>query len=273
MKNINKIIMATMVLFLIGCEDVISVDLDTATPRLVIDASIDWVKNTPGNEQKIILSTSTGYYSETFPTVSGASITIRNSANTVYNFDETANAGEYSCTNFQPEIGETYTLTIQLNGETYIATETLLNTPVMEDSVTQNNSGGFGGDEVEISSYFQDNGNQENYYLFSFKSNRVAFFQYQVENDENVQGNQITMTYSNKDLVTDDVLNIKLIAVSRRYYDYFNKIILASGNDDSPFASTPTAVRGNIVNQTNFNNFAYGYFRVVEVDSKEYTIQ
>lgn len=273
MKIVIKFFIITIGLFLTGCEDVIHVDLDTAQPRLVIDASIDWVKGTTGNEQKIKLSTTTGYYNATFPTVSGASITVTNSSSVVFDFIEISGTGEYVCNNFQPVIGETYTLSILLNGEIYTATETFIGVPSIQPEIDQNNEGGFGGDEVEIMTYYQDDGNQENYYLYSHKSNRVAFPQYQVENDENVQGNQITMIYSNKDLIPGDILDIKLFGISRRYHEYFNKILLASGNDDSPFPSTPAAVRGNIVNQTNFNNFAYGYFRLSEVDVKNYVLQ
>ena len=86
MKLLQKIFLLSFGLFLTGCEDVITVDLDTAPPRLVIDACIDWVKNTTGNEQKIKLSTTTGYYSPNFPTVSGATISVSNSANTVFAF-------------------------------------------------------------------------------------------------------------------------------------------------------------------------------------------
>jgi hypothetical protein len=273
MKIAIKILIVTMVLFLTSCEEVISVDLDTAPPRLVIDASIDWVKNTTGNEQKIKLSTTTGYYSPTFPTVSGATIFVTNSANTVFNFTEASGTGEYTCTNFQPVIGETYVLTIALNGETYTATETLINVPNMEANVVQNNNAGFGGDEVEVLTKFQDNGAQQNYYLYSNESNRVAFPQYQVEDDENENGNLMTMYYSNKDLKPGDIMNIRLYGISRRYSEYFNKLLEASGNDDSPFATTPTKVRGNIVNETNNKNFAFGYFRLSEVDTKSYTIQ
>lgn len=132
MKIAIKILVITMVLFFTSCEEVITVDLETAPPRLVIDASIDWVKNTTGNEQKIILSTTTGYYSQTFPTVSGATIFVTNSANTVFNFTEASGTGEYICNNFQPVIGETYVLNVALNGETYTATETLINVPSIE---------------------------------------------------------------------------------------------------------------------------------------------
>ena len=53
MKLLQKILILSITLFLTGCEDVISVDLDTAPPKLVIDASIDWVKNTAGNEREV----------------------------------------------------------------------------------------------------------------------------------------------------------------------------------------------------------------------------
>jgi len=273
MKILNKILIAAMGLLFVACEDVIEVDLETAAPKLVIDASINWLKNTPGNEQKIILSTTTGYYSDEFPAVSGATITVGNAANTVFNFTETPGTGEYRCSDFEPLIGETYTLTVALNGETYTATETLMATPIIEDTIEQDNEGGMAGDEVEITYYYQDDGTRQNYYLNSIITSRVAFTQYSVEDDENSQGNLTPVYYSHEDLEAGDAVNIKLYGISRRYYEYFNKILLASGNDDRPFPTTPTAVRGNIVNQTNNENFAYGYFRLSEVASKDYTIQ
>ena len=272
MRIINKILILIFGLILTGCEDTISVDLDTEAPRLVIDASIDWVKSTTGNEQKIKLSTTTDYYSTTFPIVSGASVVVTNSANTIFNFIENPGTGEYICTDFVPVIDETYTMTIIVNGEIYTATETLINVPSIENNINQNNAGGFAGDEIEITYYYQDNVAQENNYLFGVKTRHVAFPIFDAENDENTQGNLMSEQYSHKDLVAGDVVNIKLYGISKRYYNYFKKVLLASGSDN-PFASTPAPVRGNIVNQTNSSNFAFGYFRLSEVDTRDYTIQ
>lgn len=274
MKLLKKILVVALGFFLTGCDDVIdNVDLDTAAPRLVIDASIDWEKNTTGNEQKIKLSTTTGYYSDTFPTVSGATITVTNAANTIFNFIELPGTGEYRCNNFEPVIGATYTLTIILNGATYTATETLISITGIEDNIEQNNEGGMGGDEIEITYYYQDNGLEENYFLHRIITPHVAFPEFKTENDENSQGNLIPELYSHQDLTPGDIVNIKLYGISKRYYDYFNKVKLASGNDDGPFPTTPTAVRGNITNLSNGTNFPYGYFRLSEVDVKDYTIQ
>jgi hypothetical protein len=273
MKIFKKIIIVTVGLFLTGCEEVIDVNLDTVAPQLVIDASIDWAKNTTGNEQMIKLSTTTGYYNTEFPTVSGATVVITNTTQTTFSFIETPNTGEYSCTNFVPVTGETYTLTITLNGQSYSATETLINAPTIEDTIGQNNKGGFGGDEVEITYYFQDNAAQDNYYLHSFANPRVAFPEFQVENDDNTQGNRTPVFYANKDLKPGDVISVKLYGISKRYFDYFKKLSLASGNGGSPFQTTPAGVRGNIVNQTNSKSFAYGYFRLSEVDTRNYIVK
>lgn len=273
MKTAIKILIVTIGLFLTGCEEVIEVDLNTAAPQLVIEASIDWEKNTAGNNQKIKLSTTTGYYSSDFPTVAGATVVVYDSEKTAYPFVEIPNTGEYSCTNFVPVLGETYTLSVLLNGQTYSATETLTQAPDIEEAIEQNNKGGFGGDEIEITYYFQDNGNLDNYYLHSIANPRIAFPEFQVENDANNQGNRTPVFYANKDLKTGDVIALKLYGISKRYFDYFKKLSLASGNGGSPFQTTPSGVRGNIVNQTNSQNFAYGYFRLSEVDTQNYTVR
>lgn len=273
MKNILEYLVVSSCFFLLSCTKVVDVDLKTAEPKLVIDASIDWVKGTAGNEQKIKLSTTTGYYSTAFPTVSGADIVITNAANTVFSFIEDPGTGEYVCSDFHPVIGETYTLKVALNGELYTATETCIGVPDIEQNIEQNNAGGFGGDEVEIKYYYQDNGNEENYYLHRILSPVATFPDYKAEDDENNQGNLMQEYFSDKELKAGDKINIRLYGISRRYYDYFRKLLIASGADSGPFQTTPGSVRGNIINQTHFENFVYGYFRVSEVAVKDYTIQ
>ena len=148
MKNILKYRVVSACVLLLSCTKVVKVDLETAAPKLVIDASIDWIKGTTGNEQKIKLSTTTGYYDSTFPTVSGANIVITNSANTAFSFIEKPGTGEYICSDFHPVTGETYTLKVVLNEEIYTATETCISVPDIENNIEQKDKGGFGGDEV-----------------------------------------------------------------------------------------------------------------------------
>jgi Domain of unknown function (DUF4249) len=278
---IKIITKTTLVLFTIittlftltSCEDVIDVDLNTASPKLVIDASIKWQKGTIGNEQTIKLSTTTGYYENTIPAVTGAIVFITDSNLIQYDFNEDIGTGNYICTNFNPIIDETYILTVIHDGQTYTATETLISSPTI-DSVAQNNEGGFTGEDIEVKFFFQDNGLQDNFYLIQFNTSFLSLPEYDVVDDEFFQGNQMFGLYFNEDLEATNELTFTLHGISERYYNYMNVLLGVAGNNGgSPFQTPPATVRGNIVNQTNFNNYALGYFRLSEIDTMSYTVQ
>lgn len=266
-------IVAIVLLTLTSCEDIVQVDLETAAPKLVINGSIQWQKGTLGNEQKIKLTTTTGYYSNTIPTVSGAVVFVTNSDNVTFNFvEEVANSGIYLCHNFIPEIDKTYVLTIALNGQTYTATETLKSVAPITH-VDQNSEGGFEGDEIEIKTYFNDPDVVDNYYMFRYKASSLAIPYYGVDEDEFFQGNEFFGYFSNEDIKSGDNIDITIYGVSKRYYEYMNKLILIAEGGGGPFSTPPATVRGNIINQTNPDNYALGYFNVSETDFRNYILQ
>lgn len=259
---------------LISCESVIDVPLDTANPKLVIDANILWQKNTIGNEQKIKLTTTTNYYNQTIPTVSGALVSIKNSNNSIFNFVETVtNSGEYICTSFVPTLNETYTLTVVYNGESYNSTEKLLATPNI-DTVQQNSVQGFGGDEIQVKFFYQDNGLENNFYFIGVKNSVLSIPEYGVLKDEFFQGNTMFGFYTTPELKSGDQLFFTLEGITEKYFNYMNKLInIAGSQNGSPFATPPATLRGNIINQNNDSNYPLGYFHLSEVDSKNYIVQ
>ncbi len=270
MKNIIYIL---VLLFFASCEDKVNIDLDSANPKLVIDATILWQKGTIGNEQKIKLSLTTDFYNNTIPTVSGAIVTVSNSSNTVFNFIEIPNTGEYVCSNFVPVINENYTLTIQYLGQTYTSTEKLLATPTI-DSTQQTTVQGFGGDEIQVKFFYQDNGLEDNFYLIGFKKSGISYPEFGTADDNFFQGNQMFGFYMNSDLKSQDKLFMSLKGINQRYYNYMNKLInISSGSGGSPFATPPATLRGNIINQTNQDNYPLGYFHLSEIDTLNYTVQ
>lgn len=263
------------ILFFTSCEDVIDVPLDNATPKLVIDANILWQKGTIGNEQKIKLTTTSDFYSNTAPTVSGAVVFItNNSSNTIFTFSEiVANSGEYICTNFLPIINESYTLTINYNGETYTATEKLLATPTI-NSIQQTLENGFGEEEIQVKFFYQDNGSEDNFYLIGAKNPNLSVLEFGVIEDKFFQGNEMFGLYRSPDLKKDDVLKLSLQSISQRYYNYMNKLLnIAGSSNGSPFATPPATLRGNIVNSTSESNYPLGYFHLSEIDVRNYVIQ
>lgn len=269
----KKIIALFAIILLMSCEDKVNVALDTANPKLVIDANILWQKGTDGSTQKIKLTTTTDYYSNVIPTVSGAVVYVTNSANTVFTFTETPNTGEYVCTNFVPVINENYTLMVQYAGQTYTATEKLLATPTI-DNIQQNTVQGFGGDEIQVKFFYQDNGLEDNNYLIGAKNSTKAIPEYGVLKDEFFQGNQMFGFYTDDKLKAGDQLLFSLEGISVRYFNYMNKLLNIAGSaGGSPFATPPATLRGNIVNQTNESEYPLGYFHLSEIDTRNYTVQ
>ncbi len=257
--------------FLFSCEDVIDVDLDTAPPRLVIDASLAWEKETFGNIQEIKLSLTAPYFNRTIPPASGAIVTVADTHDNVFVFNE-EQQGYYRNYSFIPEIDGEYTLTVTYEGETYTAIETLKSVAPI-DFVEQNNNGGFSGDSIELKAYYTDPEDEENYYLFEF-GNEGDAPTLEVYDDEFNNGNQIFGFYMDEDLEKGDVLRIKISGVSQRCFEYVN-ILLQQTDEETgdPFETQPATVRGNCVNQTNQNNFPLGYFRLTETDVFHYTVQ
>lgn len=275
MKNIKFILLFVTTILFSSCEEVVHLDLDTEAPKLVIDAPIIWVKGTNGNEQVVKLTTSAGYYAETVPVVSGATVFITNIDNgSVFNFIEVPNTGEYICNNFEPIIDNDYELTVIYDDETYTATEKMYAVPSIEN-ITQDDESGFSGDAIEIESFFQDDPTAENYYLTRFDTYTYPFPEYTALDDEFNNGNLMSVLYIDDELETGDILDIRLAGISRRYYDYMELVItiIEGGAGSGPFQTTPAAVRGNFINQTNENNYPYGYFHISEVDYIQYTVQ
>ncbi len=273
MKKTNILIALIVALFLNSCEEVVNVDLNNAPPKLVIEASIKWLKGTSGNEQKIKLSTTTSFYNSQIPTVSGATITVKNSSNTTFNFVEIANTGEYLCSNFVPLINDTYTLNINLNGVSYTATEVLKSVAPIEDLV-QNNEGGFTGKEIQIKTFYTDPVNETNYYLYQYNYNDKIKQTFYGDEDTFFQGNRFFSLSQSDDIKKGDEIKVTHYGISKTYYNYMNILIsIAGGNSGGPFQSPPATVRGNIINTTNKDDFPLGYFYLSEIDRRTYTVQ
>lgn len=272
MKKIISILVLSI--FFISCEEKVNIPLDTSNPKLVIDANILWQKGTDGSIQKIKLTTTTDFYSNIIPTVSGAIVYITDSSNNLFTFIETPNTGEYVCSNFVPVINKDYTLKVQYAGQTYTATNTLLATPTI-DNVQQNTVQGFSGNQIQVKFFYQDNGAENNNYLIGVKNSTKVVVEYDALKDEFFQGNQMFGFYTDNKLKSGDQLFFSLEGITIRYYNYMKELISISGSDGGggPFSTPPVTLRGNIINQTDENNFPLGYFHLSEIDTRNYVVQ
>jgi len=273
-KEVNKkFLLMLLCISIYTCEEPISLDLNTSEPKLVIEASINWIKGTPGNEQEIKLSLTAPYYDLETPPANNAIVTVFDSNNNQYNFIEDGSTGVYKNNSFTPVLEEEYSLIINYDGEIYSATETLKSV-VPIDYVEQKNDGGFSGDETELKAYYTDPANIENFYFFEFRNNFTAIPTLEVYKDEFTDGNQIFGFYTEEDLTAGHEVTIRNYGISKAFYEYMF-ILLQQNSEEGggPFETTPATVRGNCINETNSENFPLGYFRLSEVDEIIYIVE
>jgi len=129
----RKILYLLFLSSFLSCEDIITPNLPTNDPILVVDA---WVNNL-NQPQKIFLSTTQDYLDSTSsPSVTGAVVKVSDDLGNVYEFVE-SDAGEYV---WQPdsihknlgEVGTSYLLSIVQGGEEFIAQSAMNRTSTID---------------------------------------------------------------------------------------------------------------------------------------------
>ncbi|WP_417940690.1 DUF4249 domain-containing protein [Flavobacterium sp. RS13.1] len=270
----NKVLILFSVLFVLffsSCEDTVTLDLETGETKIVVDAEIIWQKGTSGNQQTIKISKTAPYYNNTTPKVSGAQVRIENSNGDVFAFNETE-PGTYVCTDFVPVIDMDYTLYVTAEGQSFTAVEKLTSvTPI--NKVEQKVVPDFGGEDViELTFYYQDPKNEINYYLTDYQADFLLFPEYEITDDELFNGNEVRTRYSDEDKIKPGkTVTITHRGISRNFYNYMKLILEIYGGN--PFSVPPGNIRGNIVNTTNTDNYAFGYFRLCEADKVAYVVK
>lgn len=267
-------------LFFTSCTDVIDVEVPVAPPRLVIEASIDWEKGTIGNFQEIKLSLSTPYFENlTEEPVKGASVKVINNQDKSEIIFTDQNDGNYTTSEFVAIMNQSYTLEVVYQDEIYLATETM--TQVTDiTKVFQSTDNGFDKNAPEVNIAFNDPKDEINFYLAKFQR-RGDLLQTLVDlKDEFTDGNEMTVFYEKladedtgeKEFVPGDIVDISLYGISESYFNYIQLLIQQAGAG-GPFSAIPAEIKGNCINISKAENYAFGYFRLAEVDTVVYTFE
>lgn len=261
-----------------SCETVVDIDLETSQERLVIEALINWEKETSGNEQAIKLQKTIPFFNGEITPATGAQVVIANENGAAFIFSET-DPGLYETVTFVPEFGVSYTLTIIYNNETYESTETFFPVPEI-DEVTQSIDDGFFPEDPEVTVFFTDFAGTENFY-------RIFFFQFRLINgveepfdmenftydDEFEDGNQLSDFFESEDIIAGDIFRVGVFGISEAFSNYVELIQSQADGSIGPFSTPPVNVKGNIKNISNETNYPYGYFSLMEYDSETLIFQ
>jgi hypothetical protein len=255
LKNISFFIgFSTLIGTLTSCQDEIEIDLNTSNPKVVIEGAI-----TNLDEKHTIKITRTVNFSEsnTYPTVSGAKVTISDNVGNSEQLTETS-SGIYQTKTMKGVSGRTYTLTVVAEGNTFIAKSTMP-TQVKLDSVKISLSTftppGATSDNYIVFPQFRDPAGVANSYRFIQSSDKVKDNSILVSNDNigDGQPNARPIFSQSFELKKGDKYSLEMQCIDRPVYDYFYTLASISGGGPGG-GTTPTNPPNNI------SGGALGYF-------------
>lgn len=263
MKNIFYLLILTLVFS--ACEKVIDVDLNEASPALVIQGNLS-------SDQKVAevkLTMTTSYFDTLSPgKVSGAKVSLEDDKGHKIVLTETLK-GVYAAFGLDPVYNTKYRLKVETKDNTFQA-ESVLNPPVVIDSVTWEYDEGssFFDAGYYLKIWFFDPPSIPNYYRIRVFRNGLlkrSMDDLIIFNDRYVDGNNVEISMFNDPYYLNDTVLVQLISLDNKAYDYFSTLDeLINTNPGSAAPSNPN---------TNFSNGALGYFSAWSSDTLELIIR
>lgn len=266
MKRITSILLLSVASLAIGsCQKVIDLKIDDSEQKVVIEAELA----EGSNSFNVLVSHSTLYNSlsssspiENATVVltddQGLSIPIPNAGNGVYS--ELINA----------MVGRTYTLSVQVDGTTYVASSTMKDDIQLDDlPTTYISDPAFGGDPgTRVKYLFTDPANISNFYRIRYSLNGIVqndASDLLYVNDNLNDGQQVSRVVTRKLFQSGQTIDVEFIHIDEATYDYLYTLgdIIGSSYSASAAPSNPV---------TNWSNGAIGVFSAYNIDSMSVVI-
>ena len=265
--------LATSILLFAGCEKVIDLEVDNAPSRIVIEGN---VFNGDGPFTVRVTRTASFYDSSDPIGAAGATVRITDNAGNSEVLAEGAN-GIYSTALLQGVEGRTYSLEVQVEGETYLGSNTM---PALNliDSLTYEylDSTDYVFLSLEdfgeyITAYHTDPAGMENFYQYRLylhgeldepRKNKRTF------SDRLFDGLQNEDRLFGHPFDIGDTVTVELWSIDRTAYDFYTTLNeVADNNGGGPFSGIPDNPTSNL------SNGAFGFFGAVAVGRKQVVIE
>lgn len=229
MKNF-KIYVAFSVLALTisSCQKVIDLHLGNVSGLLVIEGN---VTNAPGL-QTVLLSQNVAFTStNTYPPVTGASVSITDSVGNNYPFTE-GQAGTYTNSNLVGKQGNGYNLTVTTGGKTYQAASTMPHAVVLDSLTSDKDVFSNGDNKKEILVHYQDPVDVANYYRFLMFVNSVQVKSIFAYNDNFIDGRYVNLSLPENDIdiYPGDTVTVEMQCIDKPVYTYWYTLMQQQQN-------------------------------------------
>lgn len=245
MKKAIIFISVLTLILLSSCTKVIDVDLNSKDPQFVIEGFVTLGETTHRVNITKTLDIDQGI---AFPTIDNAVVTLIDDLGSSVSLNLVA-PGIYECTGYAVSEGRTYTLTVSVDGEVFVASGKMVQNVPLSSVETFDFT--FGTDTIHaIVPKRQDIGGISNYYQFNLYDNGKRVKGNFIQSDQYNDGNMMMEPLFAEDIKSGDTVDVVMFGIEETVYDYFYTL---QQNDQGATPANPTS---------NFSGGCLGYFSV-----------
>jgi hypothetical protein len=272
-KNCKSVVSIALILLasygLTSCQKVISIDLNSASPQLVVEANIS---NMPG-PYFIKLSKTVSFSGITeIPADTGATVEISDSSGYKETLTELTN-GFYRTRTLKGIPGHKYTLTIKTDGETYESVSKMpypienLSLGIKREADYGHSFGGGSGNQpmrYVVNYEINDPGEYKNYYRFVVYYKNGMNSSHRAFDDQFHNGKIIADEFELHDTLNfnpGDTVMVELQSIDGGAYNFFRTLREGAGGMSFLSASPSNPI-------SNISNNGLGYFNVCSVTDR-----
>jgi len=257
MKRFTIIAITLLTTVLASCTKVIHVDLNSAAPKLVVEANIN---DKPGPYYVHLSRTVNFDKPNEFPAATGAQVIIADATAGITDTLTETSPGWYQTHTISGMTGHTYQLTIYADNTVYTSSSSMP-AVVPFDSLYAENFTAFGGVSKNIIPVYTDPAGMENFYRFIEVVNGKRIDNIYVRNDDRTDGLKNTRPLFNEDddIKTGDTLVLEMQCTDKGVFTYFNSL-------DESATGSGQSIPANPVN--NITGGALGYFSAYNTQTK-----
>jgi hypothetical protein len=275
----SPIISLLTIAVLVSCEETVPLDIRQTPSKIVIEGL---VTDQPGRQSVKITRTVDFYASGETPRVTNAVVTVTDDLGQTVNFVHNPNNHSDSSgiyipqAAFEGEIGRTYTLSVQVDGESYTAQDYLASVIPMDSLSYRINEEEKEDPEdpglyYEVLMFAREPKDEKNFYLFQFYKNDTLTFLNDTDiyySDDELLAEKIDGVPSPVFFGINDKVRVEAFSLSRvgyvYYYDLWSLLNNDAGGMFGPIPSSP---------RTNLSNGALGFFQVSAMSKAEIQIE
>jgi hypothetical protein len=252
MMKIKLVLFMAAYLLLCSCEEPIDIALKNKGGNMVIEGVVGDIL-----PAYVIVSRSTDFKDTTLlKTVVADVVTVTDGSGKTDTFQRDNSTGFYFALGLQPQVGQSYTLSVTAEGKTYTSV-CAVNGPVPIDSIYSTKSSF--SDEDRLMVDFRDPAGIPNYYkamIFVNKQWRTGNF---LSDDNLTDGKDKTLRINVGDFASGDTIDVFLQSLDKSAYEYFTSIESNSGQNAAP--TNPIS---------NISGGSMGYFSTYTSSTKQF---